>query len=624
VKLRPQHLIYLVIATAYCATAAHAHAATHIRSVDATGYPRLRVTLVAPLASTTPKLTENGRSVVGYSAVNLGRTKSVVLALDRSQSMRGRPLARAVAAAESFVNGSRADDHVGIVTFGSSAIALTPSGSSPGAARDQLTGLTVDPAAGTALYDAIVLAAARLAGDDRPGRAIIVVTDGKDVSSLATLQDAIGAARAAHAAVYAIGIGGPSFTPYALRRIARETGGSYRRAASTAGLAATYEALRQELARTWSLSYLTAAASGSSVRLVANVRGAGRATKSYALPSSSDAAIDAPSSVIPSAGYGSVGTVAIGAAVGFLLLLALHFWFASRRGSHVQQRIEPHLGTVVRNPKARRRATREATRTRLSDTIEHALANVKQFKQIQRMIERADLPLRPGELLAACTGAAVLLGLLATLFGASGGVTLVLAALAFWAPLGFVSFKARGRVRRFENQLPDLLITLAASLKAGHSFRQGIQSVVEEGAEPAAKEFKRVMTETQLGKPIDSALGHMAERVGSDNFTFVINAVTIQRQIGGSLAGLFDMVAETVRQRQQFGRKVKSLTAMGRMSAYVLVGLPFFIAAVVSLLNPVYMAPLYHTGLGQELMIGSVVMIGIGSLMLKRIATFRG
>ena len=133
-------------------------------------------------------------------------------------------------------------------------------------------------------------------------------------------------------------------------------------------------------------------------------------------------------------------------------------------------------------------------------------------------------------------------------------------------------------MRKFENQLPDLLITMAASLKAGHSFRQGVQSVVEEGAEPAASEFKRVLTETQLGKPMDEALANMAERVGSENFTFVITAVTIQRQIGGSLSGLFDMVAETVRQRQQFGRKVKSLTAMGRMSAYVLVGLPFFLA----------------------------------------------
>ena len=116
----------------------------------------------------------------------------------------------------------------------------------------------------------------------------------------------------------------------------------------------------------------------------------------------------------------------------------------------------------------------------------------------------------------------------------------------------FVSLKAKRRTNAFENLLPDLLITLAASLKAGHSFRQGIQSAVEEGQEPVSKELKRVLTETQLGRPMDQALAETADRVGSKNFSFVITAVTIQRQVGGSLANLFDMVADTVRQRQQF------------------------------------------------------------------------
>jgi tight adherence protein B len=133
-----------------------------------------------------------------------------------------------------------------------------------------------------------------------------------------------------------------------------------------------------------------------------------------------------------------------------------------------------------------------------------------------------------------------------------------------------------------------------------------------------------VLTETQLGKPMDDALSNMAARVGSKNFTFVVTAVTIQRQIGGSLAGLFDMVAETVRQRQQFARKVKGLTAMGRMSAYVLVALPFFLAAIITLMNPVYMAPLWHSGTGHKLVMGGLVMITIGSLMLRKIASFRG
>ena len=109
---------------------------------------------------------------------------------------------------------------------------------------------------------------------------------------------------------------------------------------------------------------------------------------------------------------------------------------------------------------------------------------------------------------------------------------------------------------------------MAASLKAGHRFKQGLQAVVDESQQPASDEFKRVLTETWLGRPMDDALAEMAERVGSENFEFVITAVTIQRQVGGSLAALFDMVADTVRQRQQFARKIRALTAMGRMSAY--------------------------------------------------------
>ena len=179
-------------------------------------------------------------------------------------------------------------------------------------------------------------------------------------------------------------------------------------------------------------------------------------------------------------------------------------------------------------------------------------------------------------------------------------------------------------MRAFEDQLPDLLITMAASLKAGHSFKQGIQSVVDEGQEPAAKELRRVLTDTQLGRPMEQALMETADRIGSKNFSFVITAVNIQRQVGGSLAGLFDMVADTVRDRQQFARKIRSLTAMGRMAAYVLIGLPFFIAISMTVLNPTYMDPLFHTHTGHMLMMTGLTMMAFGSLVLKKIVSFKG
>ena len=104
-------------------------------------------------------------------------------------------------------------------------------------------------------------------------------------------------------------------------------------------------------------------------------------------------------------------------------------------------------------------------------------------------------------------------------------------------PFGFLRVKANRRLKAFENQLPDILLTLAASLKAGHSFKQGLQTVVDEGQPPASKEFSRVLAETQLGRPMDDALADMAVRVGSKNLEFVLTAVTIQRQVGGSSPG---------------------------------------------------------------------------------------
>ena len=123
---------------------------------------------------------------------------------------------------------------------------------------------------------------------------------------------------------------------------------------------------------------------------------------------------------------------------------------------------------------------------------------------------------------------------------------------------------------------------------------------------------------------MEEALQETADRIGSKNFSFVITAVNIQRQVGGSLAGLFDMVADTVRDRQQFARKIRSLTAMGRASAYVLVGLPFFIAFAITLLNPTYMDPLYHSHAGHMLVVLGLTMMAFGSLLLKKIVSFKG
>jgi tight adherence protein B len=309
--------------------------------------------------------------------------------------------------------------------------------------------------------------------------------------------------------------------------------------------------------------------------------------------------------------------------VAFLVLTACGFLFASAKGSWVKTRLAPHIeGT--RKQRKRQKGERLAALAGLFRATEQAFAHRRVWLKLQRKLERADLPLRTVEFAYLIVGCGFALALFAAVSGRPSLQILIALAVGGAIPYFFVSLKAKKRMNAFDDQLPDLLVTLAASLKAGHSFKQGIQTIVDEGHEPASKELGRVITDTRLGRPMDEALAETAERIGSKNFSFVITAVTIQRQVGGSLAGLFDMVADTVRQRQQFARKIKGLTAMGRASAYVLVGLPFFIAAALTLLNPSYMAPLYSTSTGHTLIIGGLVMMAFGSLILKKLVSFKG
>jgi tight adherence protein B len=333
----------------------------------------------------------------------------------------------------------------------------------------------------------------------------------------------------------------------------------------------------------------------------------------------------APSKLLPENAYGPGGPLAIAIAVALLVLFGCLFFLAGVRGSWVRSRIVAHTGEGKgKNAKKNRKERRNEALSTIFVATEKALGHLKQWRSISKMLERADVQLRTVEFVWITLGAGVVTALLAFLFGAGPIILVAVTVAVGMIPFGVVWLKMRRRLKAFEDQLPDLLITIAASLKAGHSFKQGLQAVVDEGHPPANQEFKRVLTEASLGRPLDDGLLEMSERMVSKNFEFAITAVTIQRQVGGSLATLFDMVADTVRQRQQFTRKIRALTAMGRMSAYTLIGIPFFLAGVITIVNRTYMRPLYWTHTGHMLILIGLVMIGIGSLILKKIVSFRG
>ena len=261
-------LLMLFLGVLVLAAPAGAQAGVRIANVDVSVVPSIRLTVVTSRPSSRPPIvTENGKSVVDLSTQNLGLAKNVVLAIDHSRSMRGRPLADALAAARRFVELKPHADQIAIVSFASQTVLESSFSTSTIDASAALHSIGVDSVYGTRLYDAIAQSARALQRAKVPGRVIVLVTDGNETTSKATLAQAIHAARVARASVYPVAIESADFAPAPLRQLARRTGGSFYAARSSKALRSIYARISRELRRTWRVEYVTAAAPGDRLRL---------------------------------------------------------------------------------------------------------------------------------------------------------------------------------------------------------------------------------------------------------------------------------------------------------------------------------------------------------------------
>src|SRR6266852_5267319 len=265
----------LAVVAAALVVAAPATAGVSVTSINTGGFPTVHATVVSSTgAAVVPTVTENGLPVAGLIAQNLGHAKAVVLAIDDSKSMAGAPLLAAVAAARSFIAGKPPADAVAVLAFGPHPVPLSSLSTATIDTDAALRNVTVAGRPGTALYDAIVAGTGQLRTSPLVGRVLIVLTDGRDVSSKATLADAISIAREAGVSIYPIGIEGKGFDPRPLQQLASQTGGRYYGAASTAALTAVYSSIATRLGHTWTISYVTAARPGDHLEVKATVPGA--------------------------------------------------------------------------------------------------------------------------------------------------------------------------------------------------------------------------------------------------------------------------------------------------------------------------------------------------------------
>jgi tight adherence protein B len=230
---------------------------------------------------------------------------------------------------------------------------------------------------------------------------------------------------------------------------------------------------------------------------------------------------------------------------------------------------------------------------------------------------------------AALPDVVLLVGLGTVVLGALGlllGGVLLALLFAALVPLGTRVLLGLRRGRRqaaFADQLDDSLQLMASSLRAGHSLLRAVDSVSQEAAAPTAEEFARIVNETRVGRDLGDALDEVAERMASDDFRWVAQAIGIHREVGGNLAEVLDTVGHTIRERNAIRRQVKALSAEGKLSAVVLMALPFGIVAFLLVTNPAYLAG-FTEGLAGYVMIATVVvLLTVGGLWLKKTVAIR-
>jgi tight adherence protein B len=200
------------------------------------------------------------------------------------------------------------------------------------------------------------------------------------------------------------------------------------------------------------------------------------------------------------------------------------------------------------------------------------------------------------------------------------------APLALLVPVGMnmaIRYLAERKRRLFADQLPDNLQVVAAAMRAGTTFAGALKTVVEDAPEPSRRELRRAVTDEALGVPLTDALDQVTERMRSEDFHHVAVVAALQRDTGGNTAEVIDLVADTIRERIEVRRMVRGLTAQGRLAGFVLSGLPVGLLLIISLVNPHYTHPLFHTTIGLVAMGIGVALCVSGSVIIRKIVNIQ-
>lgn len=317
-------------------------------------------------------------------------------------------------------------------------------------------------------------------------------------------------------------------------------------------------------------------------------------------------------------------TILIAVACGVLVFLMFVFFIEYTRRSRtvLRQRMRFYAdGMYLRDsmPEAQQdKPTGGKVMDFVKQTAKH-LAKIRQSENLDLKMQQAGLPILGSEFLVIAAIGGVLTGVAVFLLTMKPLTAVIVAIAALIGEWFYVLYRIDKRRKDFVNQLGDCLTTVANALRAGFSFLQSMELISKEMEPPISEEFARTIRDMKLGARMENALESMDLRVGCPDFSLVVTAVLIQHQVGGNLAQILDSISSTINERIRMRREVMALTAQGRASGWVLALLPIALAAILSIMNPTYLAPLWEDQIGRVAIGAALVLELIGFFVIKRI-----
>lgn len=555
--------------------------------------------------------------------------RSTVLAIDVSDSMAGDRFAAARDAALTFIDQAPGDLSIGLVSFAGKVTQVRAPTQDRDAVRAAVDQLRLEE--GTLLYQGIEEALDVL-GDEGSGN-VVVLSDGRDTSGEPT-TDVLSALRKSVARIDVVALEQSGAALRVLEQLAVAGSGQVINA-DAASLTAALSAQAAELESQVLISFdVPDGWDGRDATLSAAISAAGVTYSDEALvkipAARSPGAGDSEPTVLEAAAgprisisrplmLGGLAALALGG-LGLALLVSNTF------SGHQKQRLDVRLSPYAEGQPGRMPATHGHNAPSYSPSVRQQAVEFtgKAMGQgvdvsLSRRLDAAGLKINSAEWLLLHAGMAV--GAAAVGFLISDGrllLTGILFLLGAAGPWVYLSIKRSRRLKAFNSQLADTLQLIAGSLSAGLSLAQSLDTVVREGNDPVAGEFRRALVEQRLGVEIETALEGVAERMGSDDFAWVVMAIRIQRQVGGNLAELLTTVAATLREREYLRRQVSVLSAEGRLSALILGGLPPLFIVYLAMARPTYLAPMYTTRLGLVMSTSAAISMVVGIVWLKK------